>query len=44
MLLTDYVVSTRTQDAVNDLGEVNVTGGPIKNAVSISDQRHRSPW
>jgi dipeptidyl aminopeptidase/acylaminoacyl peptidase len=36
MLLTDYVVSTHKQDAVNDLGEVNVSGGPIKNAVSVS--------
>ena len=35
-LLTDYTVSTHTQDAVNDLGEVSVSGGPIKNAISIS--------
>ena len=37
-LLADYVVSTRTQDAVQDLGETSVSGGPIKNAISISNQ------
>ena len=36
MLLTDYVVSTRKQDATADLGEVNVSGGPIKNAIGVS--------
>jgi dipeptidyl aminopeptidase/acylaminoacyl peptidase len=36
-LLADYVVSTRTQDAVQDLGEVNVSGGPIKNAIGVSN-------
>jgi dipeptidyl aminopeptidase/acylaminoacyl peptidase len=36
MLLTDYVVSTHKQDATDDLGEVNVSGGPIKNAISVS--------
>jgi dipeptidyl aminopeptidase/acylaminoacyl peptidase len=35
-LLTDYTVSTRKQDAVSDLGEVNISGGPIKNAISVS--------
>ncbi len=35
-LLTDYTVSTRTQDAQADLGEVSVSGGPIKNAISVS--------
>ena len=36
-LLTDYVVSTHTQDAQKDLGEVSVAGGPIKNAIGISN-------
>ncbi|MDQ2925303.1 MAG: S9 family peptidase, partial [Acidobacteriota bacterium] len=35
-LLTDYVVSTDKQDASNDLGEVNVGGGPIKDAIGVS--------
>jgi dipeptidyl aminopeptidase/acylaminoacyl peptidase len=35
-LLADYVVSTHKQDAVQDLGETSVAGGPIKNAISIS--------
>ena len=35
-LLADYVVSTHKQDAVNDLGEVTVSGGPIKNAIGVS--------
>jgi dipeptidyl aminopeptidase/acylaminoacyl peptidase len=50
-LLTDYTVSTRTQDAQNDLGEVSVGGGPIKDAISISthgvlafsEQGHATP-
>jgi dipeptidyl aminopeptidase/acylaminoacyl peptidase len=36
MLLTDYAVSTQHQDGVSDLGAVNVSGGVIKNAVSVS--------
>ncbi len=36
LLLTDYAVSTGKQDAVDDLGEVRVYGGPIKNAISVS--------
>ena len=35
-LLVDYSVSARKQDAQNDLGEVNVGGGPIKNAIGVS--------
>jgi dipeptidyl aminopeptidase/acylaminoacyl peptidase len=35
-LLTDYVVSTKTQDASQDLGETAVSGGPIKNAIGVS--------
>ncbi len=35
-LITDYAVSTRTQDGQQDLGEVSVSGGPIKNAISVS--------
>ncbi len=35
-LITDYTVSGRAQDASVDLGEVTVSGGPIKNAVSVS--------
>ena len=35
-LLADYNVGTRKQDASYDLGEVNVSGGPIKNAIAIS--------
>ncbi len=35
-LLADYTVSARTQDAVQDLGETSVSGGPIKNAISVS--------
>jgi dipeptidyl aminopeptidase/acylaminoacyl peptidase len=35
-LLADYTVSTRKQDAVNDLGESTVSGGPIKNAIGVS--------
>jgi dipeptidyl aminopeptidase/acylaminoacyl peptidase len=34
--VTDYSVFTRKQDFTTDLGEVNVSGGPIKNAVSLS--------
>jgi dipeptidyl aminopeptidase/acylaminoacyl peptidase len=37
-LLANYVVSTRKQDASTDLGEVNVSGGPIKNAIGVSTQ------
>lgn len=36
MLLTGYSVSERKQDGAADLGEVSVSGGPIKNAVSVS--------
>ena len=36
-LLTDYVVSGRKQDAQIDLGEVNLSGGPIKNAIGVSN-------
>jgi dipeptidyl aminopeptidase/acylaminoacyl peptidase len=36
MRLVDYAVDTRKQDAVDDLGEVNVSGGAIKNAISVS--------
>ena len=35
-LITDYTVSTHAQDAQVDLGEVSVSGGPIKNAISVS--------
>ncbi len=35
-LLADYVVSTHTQDATRDLGEVTVSGGPIKSAIGVS--------
>ena len=35
-LLADTNVTTRTQDALQDLGEVSVSGGPIKNAISVS--------
>jgi dipeptidyl aminopeptidase/acylaminoacyl peptidase len=35
-LIADSVVSTRTQDFSTDLGEVSISGGPIKNAVSVS--------
>ncbi len=35
-LLTDFVVSTHKQDASDDLGEVNVGGGPIKDAIGVS--------
>jgi dipeptidyl aminopeptidase/acylaminoacyl peptidase len=36
-VLADYVVSTRKQDATQDLGETTVAGGPIKNAIGVSD-------
>jgi len=36
-LLADYVVSTQKQDGVQDLGETTVSGGPIKNAIGVSD-------
>lgn len=36
-LLADYVVSTKTQDGVQDLGETTVSGGPIKNAIGVSN-------
>ena len=35
-LLADYAVSTRTEDAKVDLGEISVSGGSIKNAISVS--------
>jgi dipeptidyl aminopeptidase/acylaminoacyl peptidase len=35
-VLADYFVSSRSKDAEIDLGEVNITGGPIKMAVSVS--------
>jgi dipeptidyl aminopeptidase/acylaminoacyl peptidase len=35
-LLTDYAVSSRKQDASSDLGEVTVSGGNIKNAITVS--------
>ncbi|ADW69985.1 S9 family peptidase [Granulicella tundricola] len=35
-LLTDYTVSTRKQDATQDLGETSIGGGSIKNAISVS--------
>jgi dipeptidyl aminopeptidase/acylaminoacyl peptidase len=35
-LITDYSVPNQAQDASVDLGEVSVSGGPIKNAVSVS--------
>ncbi len=37
-LLVDYAVATRRQDARDDLGEVNVSGGAIKNAIAVSDK------
>ena len=37
-LLSNYVVSTKTKDADQDLGEVTVSGGPIKNAIGMSTQ------
>jgi dipeptidyl aminopeptidase/acylaminoacyl peptidase len=37
-LITDYTVSGKSQDASTDLGEVNVSGGPIKNAISVSTE------
>ncbi len=36
-LLTDYSTSTRKQIASTDLGEVSVSGGPIKNAIAASN-------
>ena len=36
-VLADYFVSTGTKDAELDLGEVNITGGPIKMAVSVAN-------
>ncbi len=33
----DYTVSTRKPDFDTDLGEVTVSGGPIKNAIGVSD-------
>ena len=35
-LLTDYVVSTRKQDAQIDLGLVTLSGGSIKGAIGVS--------
>lgn len=35
-LLADYVVSSKFRDAEQDLGEVNLSGGPIKNAIGVS--------
>ena len=35
--IRDYVVSTHTADFDQDLGEVTVSGGPIKNAISVSN-------
>ena len=35
-LLTDYNTRTHKQTASTDLGEVNVSGGPIKNAIASS--------
>jgi dipeptidyl aminopeptidase/acylaminoacyl peptidase len=37
-LIADYTVSGKLQDASVDLGEVNVSGGAIKNAVSVSTE------
>ncbi len=37
MRLVDYNVTTRKQDAVDDLGEVSVSGGAIKNSISVSN-------
>jgi dipeptidyl aminopeptidase/acylaminoacyl peptidase len=37
-LIADYTVSGKVQDASVDLGEVSVSGGPIKNAVSVSTE------
>jgi dipeptidyl aminopeptidase/acylaminoacyl peptidase len=36
-VLSSYFVSTGTRDAELDLGEVNITGGPIKMAVSVAN-------
>ena len=36
-LLADYTVSTHKQDAMQDLGETSVSGGPIKNAIGVSN-------
>jgi dipeptidyl aminopeptidase/acylaminoacyl peptidase len=36
-LIRDYVVSSQSSDFSQDLGEVNVSGGPIKNAIGVSD-------
>ena len=36
MLITDYVVSSKKPDFSTDLGEVSVSGGAIKNAVTVS--------
>ena len=33
----DYVVSTHTSDFDKDLGEITVSGGPIKNAIGVSN-------
>lgn len=38
MLLTDYNVTTHKPITPFDLGEVSVSGGPIKNAISASDK------
>jgi len=35
-LLANYIVSTRTKDTDQDLGETTVSGGPIKNAIGVS--------
>jgi dipeptidyl aminopeptidase/acylaminoacyl peptidase len=35
-LLADYSVSTRSKDAEQDLGETTLSGGAIKNAISVS--------
>jgi dipeptidyl aminopeptidase/acylaminoacyl peptidase len=34
--LTDYSVSGRKQDGVDDLGEVTISGGSIKNEIGVS--------
>ena len=39
-LLTDFSVSARKQLHTADLGEVNVSGGPIKNAIAVSNDIH----
>ncbi len=36
-LLADVNISSKKVDAANDLGEVSVGGGPIKDAISISN-------